>query len=138
MLKNFTHALGIPSVTCARSFSATMLPHVKNGWTTQNFWNTPLYLESFSEFFWFLTRNPRHVHHIHFGFTSLHDSQVILIFNSFLNLQEENSKFKITFVVSFSKIYKKIENLERKFDYFLMGKKPDVYYPHVTSWFVSV
>ncbi len=30
----------IPSVTCACSFSTIVLPHTKNGWAMQNFWNT--------------------------------------------------------------------------------------------------
>ncbi len=41
LLQNFTRVLGIPSAPCARSFSATVLPHVENSWVTQNFLSPP-------------------------------------------------------------------------------------------------
>ncbi len=39
LLQNVVCAFGIPFVTCAGSFGATVLPHVENGWATQNFWS---------------------------------------------------------------------------------------------------
>ncbi len=41
LLQNFACVLGIPPVTCARSFGATVLPHMENDWMMQNFWSTP-------------------------------------------------------------------------------------------------
>ncbi len=41
LLRNFACALGIPSVTRVCSIGTTVLPHVKNGWATQNFWSAP-------------------------------------------------------------------------------------------------
>ncbi len=41
LLQNFTCKLRIPSVTCAHSFSTTVLPHAENVWVMQNFWSTP-------------------------------------------------------------------------------------------------
>ncbi len=40
LLRNFACTLEIPSITCARSFGATVLSFVENGGATQNFWNT--------------------------------------------------------------------------------------------------
>ncbi len=45
LVRNFACALWTPSVTRARSFNTTVLPHVENCWATQNFWSTSSYIE---------------------------------------------------------------------------------------------